>query len=225
MTPQPTVDPLTLLRRSVSRVLALESAAFTLEHQKGTTTLFPGLEMRKVSGVVDIPDKFRLTVEAESTSPRSFVEIQIAVVGDRAYMTNFITQQWRQVPLEALPFSFANLGQTLADIIEAVENPTLVGTERFNSYTAYRIRGQVQSDALATLVPGAGKGFDVVVELWLDRAEGLLLQALITGKVLPRDLTDSVRQLTLDDIDVPVNITLPPESNTQQQSITSPQAS
>lgn len=208
-TPEPTVDPLPMLRRSVSRVLSLESAAFTLEHLKGTTTLFPGLEMRKASGVVDIPDKFRLTVEAEATSPRSFVEIKIIVVGDQGYITNFFTQQWQSVPLEALPFSLANLGQTLADIIEAVVSPRLVGTERLKGHTTYRIKGRVRSEDLAALVPGAGQGLDVAMELWLDQAEGLLLQALITGQVLPGDLADSVRRLTLDDIDVPVDITPP----------------
>ena len=205
------MDPLSVLRRSVSRTLALESAAFTLEHQKGATILFPGVAMRKVSGVVDIPDNFRLTVEAEAglTSLSSFLEIKIAVVGDQAYMTDFITEEWRQVSPESLPFSFANLGQTLADIIEAVEAPALVGTERLRGYTAHRIKGRIYSDDLSSLVPGAGQGLEVGLELWLDQSEGLLLQVLITGAAMSTDAADTVRLLTLDDIDVPVNITLP----------------
>ena len=203
------MDPLAVLRRSVSRTLALESATFTLEHQKGATILFPGVAMRKVSGVVDIPDKFRLTVEADLTSFSSFLEINIAVVGDLAYMTDFITEEWRQASPEFLPFSFANLGQTLADIIEAVEAPALVGTERLRGYTAHRIKGRIYSDDLSALVPGSSQGLDVGLELWLDQSEGLLFQALITGTVMSTDATDPVRLLTLDNIDVPVNITLP----------------
>lgn len=215
LTPQPTVDPQTILRRSVARMLALESAAFTLEQQKGTSTLFPGLEMRKASGVVDIPDKFRLTVEAESTAPHSFVEIKIVVIGEQAYMAGFIGQQWQQVPPQVLPFNLSNLGRTLADIIEAVQSPTVVGTESVKGEggapdrAAYRIKGQVKSEALAALVPGAGQGFDVGMELWLDQAEGLLLQALLNGKVLSTDVADAVRKLNLDDIDIPVEITPP----------------
>ena len=47
------------------------------------------------------------------------------------------------------------------------------------------------------------------LELWLDRSEGLLLQALITGHVMDSDDADTVRLLTLKDIDIPVDITLP----------------
>jgi hypothetical protein len=36
-----------------------------------------------------------------------------------------------------------------------------------------------------------------------------LLQVRITGKVLPTDIPDAVRLLTLDDINVPVSITAP----------------
>ncbi|MCI0894652.1 MAG: hypothetical protein J4N84_07110, partial [Chloroflexi bacterium] len=74
-TPLPLVDPAAVLQRAVAQVLALKSVAFTLEHQIGTTMLFPGLEMSKASGVVDIPEKFSLKVEAELEFPRSYVEI------------------------------------------------------------------------------------------------------------------------------------------------------
>ena len=43
----------------------------------------------------------------------------------------------------------------------------------------------------------------------VDRAEGLLLQVLITGQVVPTDNPDTVRALTLDDIDLPVEINRP----------------
>ena len=66
-------DVRSALRDAVTEVLRLESAAFTLEHLKGTTALIPGfLEMRRVSGEVDIPNRFRLKVEAETVLPRSF---------------------------------------------------------------------------------------------------------------------------------------------------------
>ena len=162
-TPEPSLDPLPLLRRSVSRMLALESVAFTLEHQEGTTALFPGLEMHQISGVVDIPDRFSLTVEAEFSFPRSFVEIEIAVAGDQAYMTDIVTGKWQQVTVDALPFSFTNLERTLADIIKAVEAPTLVGTERLSSYTAHRIKGRIHSEDLGALVPKAGEGFPLIL--------------------------------------------------------------
>ncbi len=208
-TPKPTPDPQLALRRAVSQVLELESAAFTLEHQAGSTILFPGLEMSKASGAVDVPDKIRLRVEAQSTIPRSFVEINIVTIGDKAWMTDFITGQWRQVPLEALPVDFSDLGRTLAEIIESVRDPRLVGSQELEGRDTYRIEGRVQSEDLAALVPGAGEGFEVVLMLWLDQDDDLLRRVLITGQVVPSDIPGTVRLLTLEDINLPVDITVP----------------
>jgi len=208
-TPKPTPDPQVTLRRAVSLVLEMESAAFTLEHQAGSTILFPGLEMSKASGVVDIPDRIRLRVEAQSTIPRAFVEINVVIIGDQAWMTDFISGQWRQVPLESLPVTFSDLGRTLADIIEAVRDPRLVGSQELEGRDTYRIEGRVQSEDLAALVPGAGEGFEVVLMLWLDQDDGLLRRVLITGQVVPSDIPGAVRLLTLEDINLPVDITVP----------------
>lgn len=207
----PTLDPLLdaqeVLRQSVERVLALESAEFTLEHQEGTTQLLPGIEMSKVYGVADIPDKFRFTVEAEVSN--TFVETGVVVIGEQAYMTNFLTGQWQEVSKDILPLNFSNLGETLASIIGSVQEPTLVGSERWHDYNAYRIRGMVQSNDLSTLVPNAGDGFDIELELLVDRDQGLLLQVIITGQMVATDLPQTVRVLTLDAIDAPVEITDP----------------
>ena len=204
-------DVRSALRDAVTEVLRLESAAFTLEHLKGTTALIPGfLEMRRVSGEVDIPNRFRLKVEAETVLPRSFVEIGVITIGDKAYMTDFLTNKWRQVEPSALPFTLSDISRTLADIIEAVDEPTLVGEERLGDRDTYHIQGSILSQDLAGLVPGAGEGFDVRLGLWLANPGNLLLQVLISGMVVPTDEPDTVRRLTLDDINVPVDIS-PPE--------------
>ena len=165
--------------------------------------------MKKVSGVVDIPDRFQLKVEAESLFSPAFVEIKIVVIGDRAYMTDPGTGRWSEQPLESLPINLSNLGRTLANIIEAVEAPTLVVSEELKGYDTYRIRGRINSQDLSDLVPGAGQGLDVTLDLWLDRMSHLLLQVLITGMVVPTDDDDTVRVLTLDDINLPVEISPP----------------
>ncbi len=198
-----------ILRQSVSRLLVLDSVAFTLEQQKGTTTIFPGLEMSKASGLVDIPDKVRISVEAELAFPRSFVEIRIVTIGDQAYITDFLSGEWRQVSPEVLPVSFGNLGQTLADITKAVKTPALVASERLGGRETHHIKGTIQSEDLSGLVPGAGQGFSVDLDIWLDQSDGLLVQALIVGKVVPTDIPDARRLLTLDELDVPVDITAP----------------
>ena len=207
-TPQQ-VDAKEALRNAVSEVLQLESAAFTLEHVKGSTTLLPGLQMSKAFGTVDIPDRFSLTVEAELAIPHSFVRISVVTIEDQAYMTDIISGRWRQVGPEILPFNFSNLSSTLAQIIEAVDNPVFVRTERLLGHDTHRIRGRIRSQDLSGLVPGAVAGFDVELDLWLEQARSLLRRILLTGMVIRTDDPETVRMLTLDDINTPVEISAP----------------
>ena len=201
------VDPREVLLGSVDRLMALQSAAFTLEHQVGTSELLPGLELNRVYGVAVIPDKFRFTVEAQIGG--AYVETEMLVIDQRAYMTNFFSGKWEEVSMEVLPLNFADLGRSLADILQAVEAPTLEGTQTLRGHQVYLIRGRVRSEDLAVLVPQAGSGFALGLELAVDRSEGLLLQVLITGRIVATDTEETVRLLTLDDIDVPVDIQVP----------------
>ena len=206
-TSEPEIDPRDVLLRAVDRVRALETSEFTLEHRAVTTVLLPGIEMNKVYGVADIPDKYRFNVEAEVAN--TFVKTSVVVIEDQAYMTNFLTGQWQEVSLDILPLNFADLGRTLAGIIQAVSEPTLVGVDRLDDRDVYVIKGRVMSNDLSTLVPNAAPGFDVELELWVGRSEALLLQVVISGQLLDTDAVTTVRVLTLDNIDLPVTIVLP----------------
>lgn len=208
--PERTLDARVALREAVTELLALETAAFTLEHISGSTALIPGfLEMFKVSGVVEIPDRFELTVEAESIQPRSFVEVRVVTIDDLAYMTDIISGKWLEVEPESLPFTFANFARTLAEIIEAVDSPAVVGTERIGDVETNQIRGQIMSEDLGGLVPRAADGLEVSLDLWLEQSTNMLQQVLISGRVIATDEPDTVRKLTLDDINLPVEISAP----------------
>lgn len=208
-TAEPTPSPEAAIAFAVLNLLELKSAAFTLEHQTGSTTLLPGLSMKKATGVVDIPDRLRLTVEAELAVPRTFVEINVITIGEQAYMTDFFSGQWRTVPLESLPVNFLDFGQILASIIEAVAGPSFSRVEEIDGRQYQRVTGSVPSEALAALVPGAAEGLEVELELWLDLEAALLRRVLITGPVLTGDIPETVRLLAIDNINVPVDIAAP----------------
>ena len=214
-TTEPTAEPVPeetaedILLRAVQQLLLLESTAFTLEQLTGTTKLFTGLEMTKASGMVEVPGKAQVKIEAETTSPRSYVEVEVITIGEDAYMTDLLSGKWLQVPPEILPFSLHNIAATLADIVGNVQTPELVGIELLDGVETYRISGAVKSQDLSGIVPGAGTDFDVGVELWLDHPQALLRQAVITGKVVASDVPEAVRRLTLEDINAPVDITPP----------------
>ena len=167
--------------------------------------------MTKVYGEVSIPDRFNVTVEAEAEFLKSYLEINIITIEDSAYMTDILNGSWSQVSPERLPFNLSNLGQTLAAIVEAVEDTKILGQERLGNVETLHINGQIASEDLSGLVPGSGKGFPVELELWLDESHGLLQQVLIHGRVVPTDDKNTVRELRLKDINVPVVIEPPNE--------------
>lgn len=213
-TPEPPLDAETVLERAATRMLALRTATFILDHRKGSTTLFPGVEMTRASGAFDIPDKYRLVVEAQSTTPQVYIEVAVVSVGGEVQMTDFFTGQWRLISQSVLPVDFSQLGGTLAEIIQAVIlhesfGPKLLGTETVAGVETHHIKGSIKSQELAGLVPGAGKGFDVSVDLWVEMPEGLVHQVLIAGQVLSTDIPNAERLLTLGDFDLPVAIDLP----------------
>lgn len=209
-TARPTTDAQALLRQAASRMLALESLAFVLQHQAGSTELFPGVEMTRAAGVVDIPDAFSLTVEAQTAQPRAYLEFSAVSIGGRAYMTDVFTGRWRQVNVESLPVDLSRLGETLAEIVAAVESPQAVGAETMAGHKTVVIKGQIQSQQLSGLVPGAAQGYSVGLDLWVEESQGLVVQVLITGPVMSTDVPETARLLTLDAFDAPVDIA-PPE--------------
>ena len=206
-TPTPTPGPQALLDQAIGQLQQLRYASFVLDQPQGTTELLPGLEMTRVYGVVANPDRFRFTVEAQVSG--TYVETDMVVIADRVYMTNFFTGNWEEVGMELLPVNFANLGETLSAILGSIQSPSLSGAKSLGKRPMYVVQGRVLSDDLFGLVPNATPGFDVMLELWLEQSDGLLLKIVITGQVVYTDIVDAVRVLSLDDIDVPVEITPP----------------
>ena len=202
------IDVQWAMEQAVDQLLALESASFNLEHLEGATELFPGVLMTRAFGEVLIPDRFRVTVEAESRFPKSYIEISIITIDDTSYMTGIISRRWSEVPTDSLPFNLSGLGQTLADIVAAVQVPRALRAERLNGVDTLHIKGEIASEDLSGLVPGAGEGFSVGLDLWLEQ-DGLLRQVHIVGRVIPTDDLNTVRRLTLNDINQPVTINPP----------------
>lgn len=207
--PSPTpVDPKAELRRTVERLLALESVSFVLEQTVGATTLSPGIEMNRAYGTVIVPGKFDVTVEAQVAN--LYVELGMASIDGVSYMTNPITGQWAVVPAESIPINLLTIGSTLAGIVEAVQSPELLAKTALDDVDVYHIRGSILSEDLLELVPGADEGYPVMLEMWMEQQSGSLLKATITGQVTDEDVPDALRVLTLDNINQPATIEPPP---------------
>ena len=207
----PTSTPRQLIERSSREMAALDTVTFDLIHEDGgSSQLFPGMELTRVEGDVDMPDRFAVSAEAISLFPRSFIPIGVVVSGDRALMTDFLNREkWNPFPVESLPFNFANLGRTLSDIMLSMETPGQVGEESVDGVPSRRIRGTVASTALAVLIPEADEGFVLTMDLWIGKRGALLRQVRIEGQILSTDRPDLVRVLSIRDFDKPVKITFP----------------
>lgn len=207
-TPEPPPDPRALLGQAAERLVALRTVAFDLQHQEGSTQLFPGVEMTRAFGETEIGTGFRFTVEARLGS--SYFETHAVVLDGRTYMTNFLTGNWEEVAPGSLPFNFTDVGRSLALVLEDVRDPELVGEEPIDGRDAYRIRGNSWSQDLRVLVPNAGEGHDVALELWVDLDTGALVYATLTGPLVDTDVPEVVRTLSLTALDQPVEIAIPP---------------
>ena len=209
--PAPTLSPQQVIERAGTRMLALGTARFVLEHEADSSSqLFPGVQVNLVTGEVDMPDKFKVQIEAVSSFPRSFFRVDVVVVGDKAFMTDFIDSgKWNLWPVESLPFNFTNLGRTLNDIILSLQNPTLAGVEETGDVPTWHVKGTILSEDLNTLVPSAVTGHEIGLELWIGQPYELLRKVRIEGQVLDTDNPDVVRVLTIYDFDEPVEIVLP----------------
>ena len=201
-----------VLLQAVEQLMGLESASFSLSHLKGSTILMPGVLMTKISGEVSIPDRSRVTVEAQIEFPKSYVEIDIVRIQETAYMTSIFGGDWNQIPAESLPFNLSGLGLTMAEIVDAIQKPKILGDERLNGIDTLRIGGMINSKDLVKLVPGAEGNVRVDLELWINREDGLLQRALIAGQVVPTDDVDTIRDLVLKNINQPVVIDAPIET-------------
>ena len=160
------IDAEPVLLQAVEQLMGLESATFSLNHLKGSTVLIPGVLMTKISGEVSIPDRFRVTVEAQIEFPKSFVEIDIVRIQQTAYMTSIFSGDWNQVPAESLPFNLSGLGFTMAEIVDAIQKPKVLGEERLNGIDTLRIGGMINSKDLVKLVPGAEDEIESWAELF-----------------------------------------------------------
>ena len=163
----------------------MKTASFTLDHSGGgSVEFFPGIEWQRLEGQVGTPNSFKIRVEATSAFPRSFIELRVVAVEDQVYVGDIINKEkWYRIPVGELPFSFANLGRTLADMIQSVQNPTFTGTEKVDGVLSWRVAGTVPSESLASLVPSADPGHEVRLEGWIGQDQGFLRKVTIEGRI------------------------------------------
>ena len=205
-TPTPTPTPEERLKAAADRMAALSSLSFTLTHEEGSTPLMVGVELQKAQGVVALPDRASLDVEAIVTALRAFLSLKIVVDGAQASMTDPLTGAPRELPADSLPFNFLNLGVTLGDIARALRDPVYTTSQEIDGVMSRGIAGSILGQDLSSLIPVAVRDAHVGLEMWVGE-DDLIRRVRIAGPVVSSDSLEVVRNLILGSFDQPVTIT------------------
>ena len=206
--PTPTPQLSDVLASAGEKLAAMSTAKFKMVDETESGAKFFRTTFKSMEADVKAPDSFRMVVEVVAPG-FGFVEIEMVAVGDQAFMKFSKNAPWTPLPLEQVPFNFAGLGMTLRDLLATIEDGTITGRESLRGAQAIRVEGTLVSEELSNLITSVEPGFSVALTLWIDEAEHALRQIRIAGQIYADDAPETVRVLTIEDIDVPVDIQLP----------------
>lgn len=196
-----------VVRDAAERLEGVQSFHFLLTHQEGGTRIIQDLLMTRAEGDVARPDRLRADVEAEAAGQK--LRLSVIGVDERTWITNpFNPSQWQ--PLEGTDVRDVLDLAAVPEVMRAVQDVEAAGTERVNGTECYRVRAQVDSGALAAVVPrAASPGQTVTVELWVGRDDALVRRLVVRGPLNPDEDERIERRLDLSGFDQPVTIQPP----------------
>ncbi len=197
-----------LLQAASEKMLEYDTMRFELTYERGSTKLFTGIKMTKVTGAIQRPGRLEATVKTKI----GFVGIDVTgiVIGDQAWVRAVGISEDYALP-DNLKRIIADPVQLIADLAQAVEDPVVSRLETTDDGTQLTwISGifepsLVQNDAVAGYIQRLGRQ---PVEIALDR-ENRIRSIRIAGRFASWDSDDVVRRLDIYDFGEPVNIEQP----------------
>lgn len=145
-----------------------QSIHFVLE-ANGDTYLDSDQNILLESAEGDLARPDAVTATAKVSVAIAVVDVDLIVIGQDAYMTNFISGNWEHAPEDfsynpALLFSETD---GLGPIMEDIQNPALDGSESIDGREAHRVKGVVIQDQIDEITAGSIQGDDIDVTLWI----------------------------------------------------------
>ncbi len=173
-----------------------------------TGALFFGTTFKSMEAVVKTPNNFRMMVDVVAPG-FGFVEIEIIKVGDQAVMKFSKDAPWIPLPPEEVPFNFAGLAIVFGNLPNTVQSVAMKGKETLHGEETVLVEVVVPSDALLDLITSADPGNEITLTMWIDKSELVLRQLRLAGQIYNDDAPETTRLITLEDINVPVEVELP----------------
>ncbi len=217
-TPTPVPDPVALLEETAANLRTVRSARFQVKHEVGSMYL-PAFSARitDITGAWDAEAGTELSIDAylvsgpEATHDSgSYVQVRAIVTPEGYFSTEPISGLWLKQPASESPVSVSNLQHIVADLVDAIERPALVGEEEVDGVATYRISGDAPASAMDWLPIDASDGQSLRIEVWTDTAQKMLARLSAVGAVGEFDTPDTHRTIHLTAVDEPVTI-VPPE--------------
>jgi hypothetical protein len=210
-------DAIALLESAVKAMAALETFGFELATTRGSSTIFEGLELKSVEGVVRRP----LDIMATVTVGLPIGELSATAIGIDG-------EFWVQDPLSGGGWislgsdrqiqALINPDQLLLYAVRLVHDASITGTEKIGTSEATMVEGTVDFTSILQSAAGAAGDPEMVGELlaegskdvtfWIDD-QNRVVEGEIRGPIFTTESDDVVKVLSLFDFDEPVEIVAP----------------
>ena len=193
-----------ILSKASSKLDNWDSFRFSLEHEKGITSLSNGLyQLKSVRGEVILPRKVKL--ETNVITFGQLIKLDVILIDGKSYWTNPINQKWSEIPEGQSPFGTFDVGEVILNILFNMNSPQKLEISGNN----IEIFGKVDAKVFEPLVGESDpdKIADVILTIDLDSMN--VVSAKIAGKVNPLDEDDVIRIIEIWDVDVEFKVEPP----------------
>ncbi|MDA1256233.1 MAG: LppX_LprAFG lipoprotein [Chloroflexi bacterium] len=208
--PAPILTPLSSLEvvsRSSEALANVTSFRFALSHDGGNTILTNGIQVQQASGTALAPDSY--TLAADTLVAGFFVNTEVVVIDQDAYMTHPITRQWQLLGPDASPFGNFNPALLVSSILEQVSDPVM-GFGYTTQPVGYLIDGNLPAAALSSLTGGVDEAAPALkVRVSVDATTFLPVEARVTGRATVNESSDLIRTVRLFEFDSDIAIEPP----------------
>lgn len=209
-TPDPSVQSelRALLTGVGERMSSVSTARVTLVDVRQTGAKLFDLTFKRLEVEIVAPSDSRMVIEVISPVV-GVVPIEIVVVGGQACMKLTPISPWALIPVELLPFDLGGLGAKLRNALPNVQDATISGRESILGIETVRVEGSIASEGMSAFFPSVEPGYVVGLTLWIDETELTLRRIGIYGQLYEADAPDTERIMTIEAINIPIDIQVP----------------
>jgi lipoprotein LprG len=194
----PLPDGAALLKDAAEATKPIKSAHFALK----VNGRVAGIPVKDVNG--DLTKEGSAKGNAKLDQFGQVFEVDFVLVDKKLYIKG-ITGSWQEFGDASKiydPSAILDPERGVTNMLASVRSPKTEGREEVNGVKTFRVKGKVDKDVAAGLVPGVQS--DVNATLWV-REEGNHQPVKATIEVTPGNSVD----ITLSDVDKPVSVSKP----------------